>query len=144
MAALPNLSEDQWALLNFLGTPGESPVTDSRSGLTGLGWTVAKFRAAVKSDALKRYVRFDSVDEGWLLTSEGVKIVTARAALLDPDTLADRLKSISSGMKKILDGGLNRRALVVLLQDCTGQSKTTINAVLDGLRDIEKNYCRRT
>lgn len=141
MAALPNLSEDQWTLLNFLGTPGESPVTDSRSGLTGLGWTVAKFRTIVKSNDLKPYVQ---VDGGWSLTPEGMRIVAARAALLDPDTLADRLKSISSGMKKILDGGLNRRALVVLLQDCTGQSKTTINAVLDGLRDIEKNYCRRT
>lgn len=58
----------------------------------------------------------------------------------EPKDLSSAIEAISDGLKKLIGSGLNRRALVVLLQDATGVSKRDITAVLDGLNDLKKLY----
>lgn len=62
---------------------------------------------------------------------------------LDPEdarNLADAVRRIDQGMLAIVESGLNRRALVILLHDSTGVGKRDINAVLNGLESLADQY----
>lgn len=69
----------------------------------------------------------------------------------DPDKpvateiMAQAIVDIDKAFKSILNAGLNRNALVVLLYHATAGSvnKTQINHVLDAMDDLRKTYCTR-
>lgn len=57
-------------------------------------------------------------------------------------TLADCITRISDGMTRLLASGLNEKAVLVLLHDATKVPRGHIEAVLGGLTDLKKRYCR--
>lgn len=70
-----------------------------------------------------------------------------RAAAERCDDIAEAIKSIASGVRKLLDGQLNERAIVLLIYDaCPPDSKgkklgkTMINNVLDTIAVLDEMY----
>mgnify|MGYP000019248453 CR=1 FL=1 len=57
-----------------------------------------------------------------------------------PPDLADVIRQVSEGFKRLKASGLNRRAVVVLLADSTGLGKKAVEKVLDGLDTLAKDY----
>ena len=58
------------------------------------------------------------------------------------EILAAAITNISDGLTKLLASGLNRKAIIVLIQAETRQSRTEIEAVLDALARLKGWYCR--
>ncbi len=60
------------------------------------------------------------------------------------EVMADAIVSLSDAVKKLLDGPLNRRAVVVLIQDAMGGrnavSRDGIEAVLDSAASLKEKY----
>lgn len=59
---------------------------------------------------------------------------------IEQDTLAEAITKISAGVTALRRSGLNKRAIVVLLQDLTGVNKREIIQVIDGLSNLAANY----
>ncbi|NEU94791.1 hypothetical protein [Bradyrhizobium uaiense] len=60
----------------------------------------------------------------------------------EPDSLAEAIAKIAGGFDRLQKSGLNRKAIVILLNDWTGVGKRDIERVLSGLADLPKVYCR--
>lgn len=58
------------------------------------------------------------------------------------EILATSIVAIAAGMKKIREGRLNSKALVLLIHDASGVGKPDIRNVLDTLEKLEALYCR--
>jgi hypothetical protein len=58
------------------------------------------------------------------------------------EVLADAILKISVGVTSLIDSGLNRKAIVVLLRDATGLGKRDIEMVLDALKNLSRDYTR--
>ncbi len=64
------------------------------------------------------------------------------------EVLAQSIANISTGVKKILDGPLNRKAVILLIQYAApthrGQKLAAreIEAVLDGIQDLERTFLK--
>lgn len=66
------------------------------------------------------------------------------------DILADSIKSISDGMKKLRSGRLNQKALVLLIQHASPApnrdgkriGSLEIKSVLEGIESLEKTYLK--
>jgi len=56
--------------------------------------------------------------------------------------LAEAVTKISDGMTSLLTSGLNKKAIVILLQAETGLGKGTISTVLDALPRLKGWYCK--
>jgi len=54
--------------------------------------------------------------------------------------LAQAILDISSAAKKLAASGLNRKAIVVLLRDSSGQPKYVVEQVLDALEQLAEDY----
>lgn len=59
----------------------------------------------------------------------------------ESDTLANAIRNISDGYETLKKSGLNKRAVVVLLNDSTGIGKRDIERILDALPQLKKDYC---
>lgn len=62
---------------------------------------------------------------------------------INPETakeLAAAIRRIDKAVSDLQSSGLNRKALVVLLNESTGVSRRDINAVLNGLESLEKEF----
>jgi hypothetical protein len=70
-------------------------------------------------------------------------MVVARGAPTDNETLAEAIVKISAGFDHLSKSGLNRKAIVILLNDWTGVGKRDIERVLAGLGDLSKVYCTK-
>lgn len=62
------------------------------------------------------------------------------AATAAPLDLAEAIRGVSAGLDKLFATGLNRRAIIVLLDDSTGVGKRNIEKVLDGLSTLAKDF----
>jgi len=60
-----------------------------------------------------------------------------------PEILAEAIVKISAGFESLKKSGLNQKAIVVLLNDCTGVGKRDIESVLLGLANLSKVYCAK-
>lgn len=58
------------------------------------------------------------------------------------EILAEAIIRIGEAMKKLSDSGLNRKAIVALIQDQTKLGKGDIETVLDALQRLRGWYCR--
>lgn len=58
------------------------------------------------------------------------------------EVLAQSILEISLGVKKLLDGRLNERALNVLLREATGVGIAEIKKVLDALEHLDQRYLK--
>lgn len=65
---------------------------------------------------------------------EGAEIAT--------EIIAGAIVELSAAMKRINEGRLTRKALVVLLAHSTGLGHNTIQTVLVGLESLEQNYVK--
>lgn len=64
----------------------------------------------------------------------------------NPETkeiLAEAIVRISEGFEKLSKSGLNKRAIVILIQAETRLPQRDINAVLDALPRLQGWYCRK-
>ena len=61
---------------------------------------------------------------------------------IEKEVLAAHIIEISRGITRILSTGLNRKAIIALLRDSTGLGKSTLKIVLDGIEQLEHDYCR--
>ena len=58
------------------------------------------------------------------------------------ESLAEAIANVSNGFSTLLDSGLNKKAIVVLLQAETRLSQKTIVEVLDALPKLKGRYCK--
>lgn len=58
------------------------------------------------------------------------------------EILAEAIVRLGESLEKLNKNGLNRRAIVILLQDATQISKRDINAILDAIPQLQGWYCR--
>ncbi len=63
------------------------------------------------------------------------------AAPIAKDVLAKAIIDISTAAQALQRGGLNQRAVVVLLHDSTNVPMRDIKYVLNGLAQLRKDYC---
>jgi hypothetical protein len=61
----------------------------------------------------------------------------------DAAKLADAIRRIDKAFKELDNAGLNRKAIVVLLNESTGVARRDINAILDGLNTLGATYLDR-
>ena len=65
---------------------------------------------------------------------------------LDPksdETVAEAIVKLSEGFAALTKTGLNRRAIILLLQDITGVPKRQIDAVLAAIPQLKTQYLVR-
>jgi hypothetical protein len=60
--------------------------------------------------------------------------------LKSPESLAKAIVKISDGVSALLAGGLNQRAIVILLHHSTKVAMKDIAAVLEGLKTLKDDY----
>lgn len=58
----------------------------------------------------------------------------------DKETLAANIANVSDGMTALLRSGLNKKAIIILLQHNTSLSQGVIRQVLDALPVLKKEY----
>lgn len=58
------------------------------------------------------------------------------------EILAEAIIRISDSIRKLCDGGINRKAVTVLLKHSTGLTMGQIENVLDSIIDLKAMYCR--
>jgi hypothetical protein len=56
------------------------------------------------------------------------------------EILAQSIIELSDGVKKLLAGSLNRRALIILLNASSGVSKTEIHNILISIEELKKDF----
>lgn len=61
--------------------------------------------------------------------------------LEEQENLASAITKISDNLDTLLKSGLNKRAIIVLLQDATRIRRGDIKAVLDALPRLKEMYC---
>ena len=59
------------------------------------------------------------------------------------EIIAAAIIKISDGFAKLMRGGLNERAMVVLIKDHTGVAQYEIKKVLDCLPRLKEIYCSK-
>lgn len=59
-----------------------------------------------------------------------------------PEILAEAITRIGEAFAKLQESGLNRKAIVILIQAETKLNRTEINQVLNALAQLRGWYCR--
>ena len=75
--------------------------------------------------------------------STEVNIVLDQEKPEPTEIIAASIIKISAGFDKLMKGGLNRRALVVLIKDHTNVPQYAIEKVLDCLPRLQELYCHK-
>lgn len=70
-----------------------------------------------------------------------VKVTQKDGEFVEAGVLATSVREISRGVKKLLAGGLNRSALVILIAESSGVYRADVRKVLDGLTSLESDWC---
>jgi len=71
-----------------------------------------------------------------------VKVIKTERQPETTEILAEAIVRIGDSVKKLNDSGLNRKAVVILLQDATKIPRCDIEAILDALPRLKGWYCR--
>ena len=61
---------------------------------------------------------------------------------VEPKVLAQAILDMSAAMKRLSRSGLNRKAIVALVRDATGEYKSTIERTMNALENLERDYCK--
>lgn len=59
-----------------------------------------------------------------------------------PEILAEAIVRIGEGLQKLSASGLNKKAIIVLVQDRTKLPQRDIESVIDALAQLKGWYCR--
>jgi hypothetical protein len=96
------------------------------------------------------------MEDGGMKSTRPVKVIVKQdeEAPIEKSVLATHILEISRAMKKLMNAGINRDAVILLTFDrCkpaghgfrrVKPSKATIRAVFNALADLEREYCRRS
>jgi len=71
-----------------------------------------------------------------------IKIIKNEEKPETTEVLAEAVIRIGENMEKLEKNGLNKRAIVALIKDCTGLGKGEIELVLGSLAKLKGWYCR--
>jgi hypothetical protein len=73
-----------------------------------------------------------------------IEITQQQGAEVPTEVLAQSIIAVSDAAQKLLSGRLNRRAIVLLIQDSITPkpSKETVEAILDAAADLRRRYVR--
>lgn len=63
--------------------------------------------------------------------------------VIPTEEIAEAVIALSQGVKKLLSGRLNKKAIVVLLQDSTSMGRRSIEEVLAALEGLEDRYINK-
>ena len=58
------------------------------------------------------------------------------------EVLAQSIKDISDGVKKLRSGRLNDKAIILLIQKSSGVGAGTVKRVIDGMQSLEKEFLK--
>lgn len=56
--------------------------------------------------------------------------------------IAEAICAIDKAMKTINQGRLNRKAILTLVKDLSGESKATIDKIIDSIGDLKRAYVK--
>ena len=73
---------------------------------------------------------------------EKINIVQDPEKPVERNILALAIKDIATAMKRLVQTGVTREAVVVLVKDRTGLSKRDIEIVLNGIAQLERDFVR--
>lgn len=59
------------------------------------------------------------------------------------EIIAQSIKDISDGVKKIRSGKLNDKAIILLISKASSVSLETVRSVLNGMENLEKQFLRK-
>lgn len=62
--------------------------------------------------------------------------------IIEKPILAKAIIDISRGVNTLLSSGLNLRAITCLVQNSSGVAKHDIRAVIDSLKNLERDFCK--
>jgi hypothetical protein len=68
---------------------------------------------------------------------------TSKPEPLATDKIADEVAAISEAVKRLRAGKLNDKALLLLISHASGQSQSTVRAVLDGMEGMRAYYLKK-
>lgn len=78
---------------------------------------------------------------------KNIKVVQDEEKPIPVEVMAESIKAISEGIKKLRSSRLNDKCLLLLIQHATPltprPSMTEIRAILDGIESIEHEYLRK-
>lgn len=69
-----------------------------------------------------------------------VNVTQDKAHPVTKEVLATAICKLSDNTSKLLQSGLNHKAIVVLLRDATGLPKTKINMILNAINQLRTDY----
>ena len=60
------------------------------------------------------------------------------------EIIAQNIETLASGVRKILDGRLNKRAIVLLLASASGgMNREVVARVLEAIADLDKTFLKK-
>lgn len=71
-----------------------------------------------------------------------VTVTQDTEAPVERPVLATSIVEISHALTKLLTSGLTEHAIVVLVADSSGVGRPDVRAVLAGLKNLRKDYCK--
>lgn len=57
--------------------------------------------------------------------------------------IAENLTDLANSVKALLTGKLNRKAIVILLAQASGENQSTVNRILDAVSNLERDWVRK-
>ena len=77
-----------------------------------------------------------------MATKKSVKVKQDEEKPVPKEVLAQAIVDIAAAGKRLAGAKLNRKAIVLLLSYSSGVNRTDVNAVLDSIADLEREYLR--
>lgn len=72
----------------------------------------------------------------------GTKVTVPETLERSAEVIADDIKAIAEGVRKLRAGRLNERALLLLVASASGVNQTICKDVLDGLATLDKRFLK--
>lgn len=69
------------------------------------------------------------------------KVVTNEPPI-NREILAESINTLAKEIQRLDKSGLNRKAIVILLQASTGLRRDDINLVLSAIAQLQRDYCK--
>lgn len=77
------------------------------------------------------------------MKKEKIKVVKAEDKEVIPtEVIAQSIKEISEGVKKIRAGKLNEKALIILVHKASGVATDTVRRVINGMESLEREFLK--
>lgn len=70
-----------------------------------------------------------------------MKIINNEENPVEKEILAEAIVRMSEGVQKLSKNGLNKKAIIILIQDQTKFSKREIESVIDAIGQLQRLYC---